>query len=265
MHSFLIKAIKAASFAFLALFCISCADESPNQPYTLPPANPKSYVQGFYALEDIAVSPMKGLSVNETTNSISFDTSFEEDKIYSLSDGILLTVVCLGPLIDFTTNNPHNTDYWNYVEKIGDTGYNSTVRWGVLSDYPLAITDTLQSIKITCDKEFNPSSPAGSDLSGLFSVYFESPYRTVKNGYKSYEGDNTVNVTDIPADYPHTMIGGRLKGFNFIDYPFIAPMWFCALEFAPDKTASYTFTVTVDNLRGVRFTRTAKAIHIKGK
>jgi hypothetical protein len=148
--------------------------------------------------------------------------------------------------------------YDHYITLIGDTSYNVQTR-----DYltTSAIITPLKSIAIVADKDFSSDYPAGSDLSPLFTVYFDDPYSTVKNGYKQVEG--TYRFIEI-APHPQSIFKSKLSEANFEKRPFIGDEWLCFLDAAPEKTDTYTFQVKVTFADGTVLEATAPSINIKG-
>jgi hypothetical protein len=149
--------------------------------------------------------------------------------------------------------------YDKYIAIVGDTSYNAEL------DMPLdvrAMITPLHSIAITADKDFGDDYPAGSDLSSLFTVCFDDPYATVKNGYKSIEG--TGSLSHI-VWYPQSVVSVKLSEANFSERPFIGDEWLCLLDLAPEQTGEYTFYVKARLVDGTVLEGTASPITIKGR
>ncbi len=254
------------------IFCLSCSDDNDNTKTAYPPINEKSYIQGFYDLElnNVRVSAGFGLLPDKERNIIYFRKTSDTDDISSIGKGVRLSIT-IGQdiygrgLIDYKEINPYRSEYFRYIDLINDTLYNSDIMDGLGGGMAFALTDTLQTIRITCDKDFNAEYKAGSDLSSLFSIYFEEPYTTVKNGYKSSQGKNYYEVDIIRKEFPYSFYGELLSKVDLSKKYFIAPLLYLSLEATPDKTAEYLFTVTIKNTQGKEVTVSANAILIKGK
>jgi hypothetical protein len=127
-----------------------------------------------------------------------------------------------------------------------------------------AITTCLESIEITCDKDFDALHKAGSSLNDLFFVFFDDLYTTVKNGYQSSTGEDVYWNLSNRACMPQTTIGGKLNTQPFAGKPFIGWMWSCVLEQAPQKTDVYSFQVTVRDNTGKILKTETNAMLIQG-
>jgi hypothetical protein len=175
---------------------------------------------------------------------------------------------------DFLFSNGHSPNepfylqrkegYDKYIAIIGDTLFNKKATTTVA----VALLDTLSSIIITANKDFDVNHSAGADLSGLFSVYFYDPYAFVKNGYQPPEG--TYNVSDegfiVPPDERiyTPLFKAKLSEVNFVERPFIGNEWYCLLDVAPEKTGEYIFKVTVMLVDGTVLEAQSPPINIKG-
>jgi hypothetical protein len=150
--------------------------------------------------------------------------------------------------------------YDYYIALIGDTSYNARLRKDAYYG-GWAIITPLKSIAIVADKDFNSDYPVGSDLSSLFTVYFDDPYSTVKNGYRSVEG--TYRFFEN-APFPQSIFKSKLTEANFEERPFIGHEWLCFLDVAPEKADTYTFQVKVTFVDSTVLEAIAPPINIKG-
>lgn len=255
----------------------------------------RSYIHSFMKCENLDVSYLAGLEVNEEKkifatnnpewNSIWTDTVTHE--LFSVNDGIVVFVEGLAKdssgyffdvkgigSNDFLFSNGHSPNepfylqrkegYDKYIALVGDTLFNKKTTTTVA----VALLDTLSSIVITADKDFNVNHSAGADLSGLFSVYFYDPYAFVKNGYQPPEG--AYNISDelfiVSADERiHAPIfKEKLSEASFVERPFIGNEWYCLLDVAPEKTGEYIFNVAVTLVDGTVLEAQSPPINIKG-
>jgi hypothetical protein len=236
----------------------------------LPPMNPKSYIQGFYELNEMRVFPMSGYRVNKENNTINLgEWRFEAPKVYEISDGIGISVTIRSEeigkgLISWEKGGSYTDYYYELVEKIGDTSYNSRLMSGLSSRGIISIADTLQAVTITCNRQIDENHPAGSSLNDIFSVYFEDPYAIVKNGYKSLTGENYYSLEGLPDKFPHSLFGARLSSVDFTTKLYMGIEWGLVLETAPQNTGEYIFTVSITNKAGKTIEKTANPIKIKG-
>ncbi|MDR2005358.1 MAG: hypothetical protein LBQ74_20230 [Prevotella sp.] len=257
-------------YSVLLLFAVTgCTYVEPPGPFSVP-ANEKSYIQGFFELEAIHVSPISGIKIDKEKKIVSLmSTSFDAPKIYEITDGIGVEINIgvhgIGKgLIDWGKNNPNVSYYNELVEKIGDISFDSETvhRYG----YDMyAIADTLQSINIICDKSLDGAHPVGSSLNDVFSIYVEDPYAIVKNGYKPVTGSNYFSLDGgTPEGYPLSLFGAQLSSVNLLDKPYISNELFLILETVPEHTDDYTFTVSVTNKQGKTIGKTTDPVRIKG-
>jgi hypothetical protein len=155
--------------------------------------------------------------------------------------------------------------YLNYIEQIGDTCFNMYLPGGVSSTIT-AITIPLKTISITSNKDFGKEYPAGSEMNGLFTVFFDDAYATIKNGYKQVEGTYTIYSPDNKFQYkiPHSIYKAKLSEVNFAEHPFITNEWSCISNAVPEKTDEYTFHIKVSMDDGTTMEGDAPPIKIKG-
>ncbi|MDR1582083.1 MAG: hypothetical protein LBS55_02305 [Prevotellaceae bacterium] len=173
-----------------------------------------SYIQGFVKCKAMRVQSVVGVQIDETNKIFGpcidrLDTGDTNPNVFSVADGIEIDIdghiwsnfdekdTCV-----FYDNSYYQADinederiyylerkerYDYYTALIGDTSYNVRSR-GDAGPAARSIITPLKSIVIVANKDFSSDYPAGSDLSPLFTVYFDDPYSTVKNGYKQIEG-----------------------------------------------------------------------------
>ena len=268
------KILTAFYLVLLSVGIAGCEGNEAPGPYGRPPVNEKSYIQGFFELNDLHVGPISGFKVNKDNNSITLDTSFDAPRVYDISNNVGLSILIgsegIGKgLINWQKGRDSYFDYYNeLVEKIGDTSYNSKLMYGFSSNGIVAVADTLQSVNITCNKQIDEKHPAGSSLNDLFSVYFEDPYAVIKNGYKSLTGENYYSlegiIPEILKDFPYSIFGAKLSSVDLTTKPYMGIAWRVLLDTAPETTGEYTFTVSITNKQGKTIERTAAPIKLKG-
>ena len=275
--------------------CFSACEKGDDPP---PDVFLKSYIQTFIECGKISGKKLKiqssiGLKIDTVKKIIQGDVRSQFSAPYSLSDNIWLhiearsthyvyrdsSIYCAVPQIGRTDflmsdgddpNDPFYLErqrvYDKHIEMIGDTAYN----W--ISGKTIAIITPVRDIVVTCDKDYTGEFPAGSNLSNLFTVFFDNPYATIKNGYKAVTGsyhheaiydDGSTHKWDY---FPTSIIKANLAEANFSSLPFIGNQWNCHLDVPPDKTDTYTFYVKIILVDGTELEgETPVSINIKGK
>jgi hypothetical protein len=250
----------------------------------------KSYIGSFVECRRLEVYSVIGLTVNEEAKSFnkgdvvwrSFWADTLNRELFCVDDNIFLFVEGLSDSIGYYWDVPVGTSgfyfsngrspnepfyleirkkYDEYIDIIGDTLFNKRLR-GDERPLVLSIATPLSSIIITADKDFGDDYPAGSDLSSLFTVYFDDPYATIKNGYKAIADTYTEYEEELP--YPQSIFKTKLSEVNFPERPFIGNEWRCLLDVPPQQTGEYTFNVKVTVTNGVVIEGTVPPINIKG-
>ena len=233
---------------------------------------PKSYIQGFYELNDIYVYRTCGVfKVNKENNLIIIDGNYDDSKVYGVEDGVGIIVSIGSEDIGkgfITWYREGSSDYYHeLVEKIGDTSYDPNL---IVATSPgeemIAVADTIQSVNITCDKQIDVAHPAGSSLNDMFSIYFEDPLAVIDNGYRTPVGENyyTPEATfEIDKKIPCVFFGAKLSSVDFSSKLHMGRDWWLILETAPENTGEYTFTVSITNKQGYKLEKIANPIKIK--
>jgi hypothetical protein len=286
------KRINVLLLATVLLAFIACSKNvNPNNPDDFALAQFttfKSYIEIFVRCQVMEIQSVVGVQIDETKKIFGsfidrWATGDTNPDIFSVADGIGLDIsghrwsnfdekdTCV-----FYDNKYYQSNYINederiyyaerkagydyYIALIGDTSYNARLREDE-SSLARAIITPLKSIAIVADRDFNSDYPAGSDLSPLFTVYFDDPYSTIKNGYKQVEG--TYSYTEgLP--YPQSIFKAKLSEANFEERPFISDKWHCLLNVAPEKTDTYTFQVKAAFVDGTALESQSPPINIKG-
>lgn len=258
----------------LLLMLNACGDERVG-PDSQPPYN-DSYIQGFVPVSNISVSTGVGLKIDFENKITLFKESYHLEKkdYYPVSDGIQMWIEGVYSEKDafFSRGLAYSTHayvkYTEYTDLLGDNGFKEKRRYyGVLCEQiaSVAIIDTLESIKVTCDKDFSDALPTGSNISGLFTVFYDNPYLVVKNGYRNYTGEDAFRDDYMVQGFPYAFIGNKLSSVDFTKKPFIGNIWLLYLNEAPDKTDTYTFTVEVTKTDGTVLEAKADPLNIDGK
>ncbi|MDR1121457.1 MAG: hypothetical protein LBM08_11125 [Dysgonamonadaceae bacterium] len=193
-------------------------------------------------------------------------------NIFSVADGIAMHIhghewsveerperdTCI--FYDTKYDADRKKGFEKYRDLTGDTCFNQVLREPPTTVY--AIITPLQHITITADKDFSEEYEAGSDLSGLFTVYFEDPYSVIKNGYRDIE--NTYKYTEgLP--YAQSVVKARLSEANFPERPFIGDEWELFLDVAPEETGTYTFHIKATFVDGTVLEAVAPPVNIQGQ
>jgi hypothetical protein len=279
---------------WIAFLANACEKKNIISGVTAPERLFRSYIHTFTKCEKLDVSYLAGLEVNDEKkifstnnpkwNSIWADTATHE--LFSVANGIVVFVKGLAKdssgyfydvkgvgSNDFLFSNGHSPNepfylqrkegYDKYIALIGDTLFNKKTT----STFAVALLDTLSSVIITADKDFNVNHSAGANLSGLFSVYFYNPYTFVKNGYQPPEGtyNNDEGFIVPPEERIYSpFFKEKLSEVNFVERPFIGNEWYCLLDVAPEKTGEYIFNVEVTLVNGTVLEAQSPPINIKG-
>ncbi|MDR1591498.1 MAG: hypothetical protein LBS16_01235 [Prevotellaceae bacterium] len=178
----------------------------------------------------------------------------------SLYRDINLSYIEYSPNYQFYARQKHVYD--SCIAVIGDTAFNKLTYSATIQ--VVAIITPVSEIIITCDADFSADFPKGSNLSSLFTVFFDDPYSTIKNNYQAVEGSYRSQAA-LECDYPQSIIKTNLAEAHFADRPFIGHEWECFLDVAPDYTGVYRFAVKIILVDGTELTGVAPiVIKLKG-
>jgi hypothetical protein len=177
-----------------------------------------------------------------------YEASIADIPVIDLDGGICLNLHFNSHTNYFPnkSNSEATTKYRYYTGLIGDTHYNQTVWTEAYYSKSPALTAEAESIKITCDKNWDNTHPAGSDLSDLFVMYYEDYYTIVQNDYVESE-----DMYRFPPGYYKNAVESPGPDFSAIGSPFIGSNWIFHLISAPANTDNYSFTITVSFANGV--------------
>lgn len=246
--------------SILAVFVIYACDSNEG-PDSNPPYN-DSYIQKFTDVTQISAKAGFGISVNKDDKIVDFYTG----TTYIPKDLHILHILVEAKSTEgfYSADAPKTTneyqEYNKLISKLDDTGFKKKDRfYGVLNTTSVAITDTLSSIIVTCDKEYC-SIPANTNLNSLITVVFDNPYVVVRNNYKNYEGADSYTAYNIRsesitenfmiADFPYAFVGGNLSLMDWKTKPFIGNQWLLIFNQNPELSDTYTFKIKVTKLNG---------------
>ncbi len=278
--------MKKNILVFSVILILLGCDTTPRSLDTPPPIIfHKSYIQYFRDLGEInnqtlSVWISSGNRIDTINKVVYPEGNLIEDysKYYGIDENLSIGVSVRMNQIGLYYRKPMgskeytNPDVWKENERInrvydsllnliGDTAFNKITREHI--DIGAIITP-ISTFVITCNKDYNSKFPKESDISSLFTVFFDDPYSTVKSGYKQapdhYEYDWAYKNI-----FPKSIVKTNLATADFANRPFIGDEWRCMLDVAPDNSDSYTFTVEVTLTDGTVFRGTTNPIKIKGK
>lgn len=250
-----IKKLKSI-FTLLIVF-ITCACCSNENYEAFPPYN-DSYIQKFTDINQISVRTGYRIIIKDKT--VTFDTV---GKIPT--DGFCIKLEAKSDQGFYAADAPQiSNEYLKYcklIDVVGDKNFKTKKRYyGVLDNTTsVAITDTLSSIIVTCDKEYN-NIPANASLNNLITVLFDNPYVVVKNNYKDYQGADSYSAFILKADgkthnirvkgFPYAFVGDELSSIDWKTKPFIGNEWLFVFNQKPKVPDTYTFKIKVVKLNG---------------
>ncbi|WP_430614667.1 DUF5034 domain-containing protein [Flavobacterium sp. JP2137] len=226
------------------------------------PKNEKSYIDYFTHVSGIQATVFSGVLVDEAQQLFFYLKRDTSQNYKDLKEGISVLVQSDSRCSVGFSWFSDNPGFYKYANLIGDTLYNSSKR----PPWSNAIIDTLQSIQIMTDQDFDQQHPKGSDVSKYFKVFFSNPYLVVKNHYQIYTGEYAYRLEDAINEAPYAILGRSLEETDFRSYPFMNDSWICVLTTAPEADGAYRFTVKVIKKNGDLLTaQTKQSIHIKGR
>lgn len=123
---------------------------------------------------------------------------------------------------------------------IGDTCFNKKIPPYINQ----VVCDTLISISITADEDYDNDHPAGKPLNDIAKFYYESPISFIKSGYlKNDDGVIDSFVQDYlgGVDYYYTM--SRIDVDSISDISFFTSFTYIAIDHLPANKGQYAFTV----------------------
>ena len=253
----------------LLVVSMSACDKGKSDSPPYPPGIKKSYIQRYLTTDTLTILERIGATIEENElNLTQASLTYHEEnigKIFGLEDNIML-FASLEWKEGFKDGFFDYTEVQGYDEKYapmaGDTYYNAEPVFGLRSS-PIAITDTLQSIEITTDRDFSPELPAGTNLNHLFKVYFEDPYLVIENEYRQPAGGYRLSGVNYSV-FPHIITGGKLDEINFPEKPFIGNTYMCVLDQLPNEQGEYKFKIRIKKTNGNVIENVSRPILIQG-
>lgn len=127
-----------------------------------------------------------------------------------------------------------------------DTNYNKKLMPG----YNRALTSMLDTIQITCDKDYDEQHKAEASIGDMVTFCATTPYHFIQRGYREEEYPNQKY-----PDYWQRMWMHQVKGYEPVEMPAnefdkektLLTYPFCHLYFKkrPQHGGDYTFTVSI--------------------
>jgi hypothetical protein len=262
-------------FLCFVAFCWSCDSYNEN-PSPIPKVTLKSYIYAFVDGNQVDSLQMKVLTesnVDQTLRTLTepLDSLGKQgialkvqirNQLPTSQDSSVYYYSNVWPLEDEGKkfNDERRTGYQRYINEIGDTSFNFKTYVG---DIPMTfcLINTVRSVKITSDQDFGEQYPAGVDLSGLFTMYYDNPYATVKNGYRQVSG---TCEQDKSVSYPISVFKSKLPDIDFNALKFISTEWYLFLDDLPEHTAEYAFHVEIVLSDGTILKGRLPGVSIKG-
>lgn len=258
--------------ALLSGMAVSCEDITPDPP---PTYFCKSYIDAFIKCDSLSFLSVDGVAIDKV-NMRFYNVAKSQENILICVFGDEPSRIRGATNVFCSEKSKYRpwyheypghafydsiyAQYDKYIEMIGDTAYNKTLKLRWLR---VVCLSALKKVVITADKDFSDNFPAGTDLSPLFYIGFDDVYATVKNDYKTapytYQWDNTDSDI-VPISYRCL----KLSEANLEEYPFIEPEWELCLDAKPEKTDNYTFHVKFTFADGTVLEGDAPAITVKG-
>lgn len=231
------------------------------------------YIQGYFTdlKEDgIMFEPNWALlSLDETNKIFEIDWNhLENQRGNALAMTLSFKAIHQAP----TKGNSGGTPgYYNlfhvFSDSIGDNHYASSYFRSWTSEYPMAIGEKFESVKLFTDQDYAPEFKAGSDVSSLFTVYFEDMLRTVQNDYRSVTEEGTYQDKNfiINGDrnlFPHTISAVKLADIDFSKRQFTGTKWYLKPHQAPAESGGYTFTIEIKKENGQTVRKQTPAFYL---
>lgn len=252
------------TLSLLMCFCCSCSDSDDGKKDILVEYQ-ESYIQWYFTPDRISILERVNLQTDESALQIipdNFDNINAEEnagKYYSLRDQIFFQVE-----IYSTKVISRDTDKKRYEElrdRIADNSFNREIAVGIAGTPVTALTEKIHDVKVTVREPYNPDYPGGSDVTALFTVYYEHPYSVVKNRYEAPAGTYRMS-TRIPG-LPQAIYKDGLDRVDFSTKTALGNEFMLLLNKSPEKTGTYTFTVQVTTAEGDILTVDTAPIPIK--
>lgn len=229
----------------LAVLCSSC--NGTEQPY--PNELFESYITDFF--DDMNLIDLRGsigFEVDESTLMIdggiyhNVDSSF--GKQYRIEDQIVL-LADVGT--DHVDRGTHPRRYKELVTALGDTSFNRTLPFTTMIS--TALTGTIEKIRIIVNEDYSPQYPAGSDVSALFTAYYEEPLAVVRNNYE--QPADAFRFEDFDRDLPQAIYRATVTESVFSNIKALGHRICFLLTTPPAQPGRYTFTIEIESDQGI--------------
>lgn len=219
----------------------------------------RSYIMGYCDLADISVAERFHFTIEESTKIINPNDYTCDKKGVGTCKDIALELRFDG---DWISEDRNSEQYERLCKEIEDISFNKKLDINIYTHRPVALTEMIDHIRILVNEDYSEAYPAGSDVSALFTLFYEHPYAVVKNNYQSpaysYFFDYYAPPAIPQAVYEVNLAEADLKGKKALGCTH-----YLLLNGAPDQDGSYTFTVEVTKADGKILTTTTKPIPIR--
>lgn len=209
----------------------------------------ESYIWAYFNPENIDVLERVYFSTDESSMKIisspvdNIGAEVNAGKYYSVNDAIFFQVDLSSRIIS------PDTDLQRYEElrdQLHDTSFNKEITLG--GGDIIALTENIDGIRVTVKETYSNDYPAGSDVTALFTVYYEHPYAVILNGYEAPIGTYRDEWTN--PELPQAIYKGDLSKVNFSNKTALGNTFRLLLNQAPEQTGTYTFTIEVAKATG---------------
>lgn len=142
----------------------------------------------------------------------------------------------------------HSTDksrFDSLAKSFNDTSYTKTV----IPNSTQAITEALVSAKVVCDKDYNFTHPAGSDLGDMILILATSPYNFIQSNYDEALAHYSYSKLwiDMMLDqrFGYKPIELLLKEVSAETMQMLYPTAYLYFKERPAKAGKYSFFVSL--------------------
>ncbi len=222
-----------------------------------------SYISLFVDSDGVYAEARSGFYVDEENKLISAGAdAVHADKVYSAGDGILFQITLGRTGISDDKFDPRRELYLQTIDEIGDHGYNKEVYDFVKPVAASAIIVPVKTLRITADKAYDATHPAGTNLADYFTVFYDDAYSFVQNGYQPLAGTYDRVTKD---DVPHFFRKSPLAGVDLSQKPYIGDLLYCHLTTNPAAADTFTFTISVTFANDETYTSTTKPVNLNAE
>ncbi|MBR4439939.1 MAG: hypothetical protein IKS00_00165 [Bacteroidales bacterium] len=127
------------------------------------------------------------------------------------------------------------------TQKYGDTSYKGYN--GAPGYHRIVIADTITSVSIKCDNDFDNNHPVGSELGDIVSLHVYSLYKYIKSGYSLQFPENHDGKLYKGYMWEYTTVkASQAKKTNT---ELISPDFYLSFDTTPENNGKYIFTITI--------------------